>query len=116
MNQNDWYPCQTISLTIQENNEIPRKRYFEQSRHSIHHQHSGQLEENEDQDVKWNGKNRQELGGNDHGSYKHRSPQGSPATPRPQVQQFDHNPIIFQNQLTEQGTDNLSPSNLNRQV
>ena len=99
---------------MRENNDIPRKRHFEQSRHSIHPQHSGQLEENEDHDVKRNGKNRQELGGNDCGSYKHRSPQGPPETPRPQVQQFDHNPILFQNQPTEQGTNNLSPSNLNR--
>ena len=32
----------------------------------------------------------------------------------PQLQQFNHNPILFQNQPTDQGTDNLSPSNLNR--
>ena len=62
LNQNDWYPCQTISLVTKENNDIPTKKHFEPSKQSIHPQK--QLEENEDHDVKRNGKNRQELGGN----------------------------------------------------
>ena len=115
MNANEWYPCQTISMTTRENNDIPRKGYSEQPRYSFHHQHSEQLE-HEDHDVRRNGKNRQELGGNDRGSYKHRSPQGPPETQRPQVQQSDHNTTLFQNQPTEQRiqSNNLSQSNLNR--
>ena len=68
------------------------KKDAEKSRQSL--QQLKQLEESEDHDVKRNGKNQQELGGNDRGSYKHRAPQGPPQAPQPppQRQQFDANP------------------------
>ena len=77
-------------------NGISIKKDAEPIKQSI--QPRKQLEESEDHDVKRNGKNRQELGGNDRGSYKHRSPQGPPQVPQPppKQQQFDYNPILFQ--------------------
>ena len=97
-----------------EEDDIAIKKDAEKSKQSL--QPLKQLEESEDHDVKRNGKNQHEPGGNDRGSYKHRAPQGPPQAPQPppQRQQFDANPILFQNQQINQGTDNLSPANLNK--
>ena len=61
VNRNEWYPCQIISLMTEEVDDIAIKKDAEKSKQSFHP--LKQLEESKDHDVKRNGRNRQELGG-----------------------------------------------------